>query len=110
MTVLSYESNSCIQVFLSELDNTSEDELDSEVTVLSVRTLRSKFIVLAQVDGVTTKKEYLKEEVDLYQPIAGCIGNCDFVGPFGTLCDQPECVDSGHLYVQNLPYIESIIK
>ena len=108
--MLSYESNSCIQVFLSELDNTSEDELDSEGTVLSVRTLRSKFIVLAQVDGVTTKKEYSKEKVELYQPIAACIGNCDLVGPFGTLCEGPECVDSGHLFVENLPFIDSIIK
>ena len=79
-----------------------------EVTDITVRALQYKFIVIAQVDGVPTRSEIPREEVDLFPPFAACTGDCDWAGPLGNICEQPECLDSGNIFADDLPYIDCI--
>ena len=102
------EINTCIQFFLTNLDNSLEPGVPCEVRNITVQALRYILIVVAQVDGVPTKSKIPREEVDLFPPYAACTGDCDCAGPLGTICEQPECLDSGNIFADDLPYIDCI--
>ena len=103
-----YEINTCIQFFLSDLDYSLEPGEPCEVTGITVRALRHKFIVVAQVDGVPTRREIPREDVELFPPFAGCTGDCGSAGPLGSTCEHPDCLDSGNIFADDLPYIDCV--
>ena len=104
-----YETSTCIQIFLTDLEYSLDPAVPCEVTKIFVRPLRHKFIVTALVNGITTKSEIPREEVELFPPIAACTsGDCGCAGPLGSICDQPECLDSRNIFADNLPYIDSV--
>lgn len=120
-------SNDEIQAEIQAAITIFRNEHESEgkyVNDISVRCHRNTYIVVATVNSKRTSKSVSKSiariaaqgpqivevvveperEFEEYeQEFATCVG-CDSVGPLANLCEEPSCVDSGNIYVDD-PFV-----